>query len=175
MPESKYHLCHLNIGKARGALTDPVMAEFVANLDRINQLAYSSPGFVWHLQIDINNPDDLAMYGEPGILFNLSVWESVEALHNYVYRSHHAQMMKSRKQWFGEMEGPNYVLWWVPAGEIPTLEEAKSRLAYLAAHGPSAYAFTFKESFPAPQEDVEAQTGTMRFIHMPAAPVRPQK
>jgi len=150
MAGQQYHLCHLNIGKARAPLFDPIMAGFLAKLDEINNLAYQSPGFVWHLKIDIYNPDDLAMYGEPGMLFNLSVWESVEALYGYTYRSEHAQMMKSRKEWFGEMEGPNYALWWLPADELPTLEDGKKRIAHLAMHGPTAHAFTFKTPFPNP-------------------------
>lgn len=150
MPGQNYHLCHLNIGKARAPLFDPQMAEFVAKLEEINNLAYQSPGFVWHLQIDIHNPEHLAMYGEPGILFNLSVWESIESLYTYVYRSQHAQMMKSRKDWFGEMEGPNYVLWWLSADEIPTLEEGKNKINHLATHGPTQHAFTFNKPFPSP-------------------------
>ena len=148
----QYHLCHLNIGPARAPLTDPQMSGFVAKLDEINQLAYQSPGFVWHLQIDINNPEDLAMYGEPGWLFNLSVWESVEALSQYVYHSGHLKVMQMRSQWFQKMEGPNYVLWWLPVDQLPTLEEAKIRLAHLTANGPTPYAFTFKQPFPPPSQ-----------------------
>jgi hypothetical protein len=147
-----YHLCHLNIGKARGSLLDPQMAGFLSKLEEINNLAYQSPGFIWHLQIDIYNPEDLAMYGEPGLLFNLSVWKSLEALHGYVYRSHHADMMKLRKEWFADMDGPNYVLWWLPADELPTLEDAKIRLASLSKKGPTPHAFTFKHPFPYPAE-----------------------
>lgn len=147
MSSLKYHLCHLNIGPAKAPLFDPQMAEFVANLGRINELAYNSPGFVWHLKIDIYNPDDIAMYGVPGLLFNLSVWESVEALKQYTYRGPHAQMMQKRRDWFGEMNGPNYVLWWIPAGTLPTLEEAKLRIAHLEAHGPTLAAFDFKHPF----------------------------
>ena len=163
MSKRQYHLCHLNIGKARAHIFDPQMAGFVAKLEEVNNLAYQSPGFVWHLQIDIYNPEHLAMYGEPGLLFNLSVWESVEALYTYVYRSDHAQMMKARKNWFGEMDGPSYVLFWLPAGELPTLEEAKQRIAYLKAHGPSAQAFTFKDTFPPPSflEEAAEPDGVM--------------
>ncbi len=163
MTASAYHLCHLNIGPARAPLFDPVMEGFVANLDRINSLAYESPGFVWHLQIDIHNPEHLAMYGVPGLLFNLSVWESVEALQNYVYRGEHAKMMQMRRQWFGEMHTPNYVLWWIPAGELPTLEEGKLRIAHLTEHGPSEYAFSFKQSFPSPMP------GTVHYLPVQAA------
>ena len=150
MSGQKYHLCHLNIGKAKAPLFDPLMAGFLAKLEEINNLAYQSPGFVWHLQIDIYNPNDLALYGEPGMLFNLSVWESMEALHGYTYRSQHAQVMKSRREWFDEMEGPNYALWWLPAGELPNLQDGKKRIAQLAAQGATAQAFTFKNPFPRP-------------------------
>jgi hypothetical protein len=161
MSAVSYHLCHLNIGKAAAPLLDPKMASFVENLERINNLAYQSPGFVWHLQIDIYNPEHLAMYGEPGVIFNLSVWESIESLYTYVYRSQHAEMMKFRKSWFAEMEGPHYVLWWLPTGELPTLEDGKKRIAHLADHGPTAHAFTFKDSFSNPtaigKEDLPGQ------------------
>ncbi|MGJ8493491.1 DUF3291 domain-containing protein, partial [Glaesserella parasuis] len=88
-------------------------------------------------------------YGEPGWLFNLSVWESLEALQQYVYKGLHADMLKRKKEWFGEMEGPSYVLWWIPAGERPTLTEAKRRIALLRQHGPSPEAFSFQHRFPA--------------------------
>lgn len=93
------------------------------------------------------------MYGVPGLLFNLSVWESVEALHHYVYQSDHLKMMQKRREWFGEMETPNYVLWWIPAGQLPTLEEGKQRISYLTNQGPSPAAFTFKQSFPPPSAE----------------------
>ncbi|WP_373532527.1 DUF3291 domain-containing protein [Vampirovibrio sp.] len=143
----QYHLCHLNIGPANAPLSAPEMSGFVENLERINELAYSSPGFVWHLKIDINNPADLALYGVPGLLFNLSVWESVEALKEYTYKGAHAQMMQRRREWFGSMNTPNYVLWWIPAGSLPTLEEAKLRLAHRETYGPSLVGFDFKHPF----------------------------
>jgi len=174
-PARKYHLCHLNVGPARAPLFDPQMAGFVEKLEEINNLAYRSPGFVWHLQIDIYNPEDLAMYGEPGMLFNLSVWESVEALFTYVYRSDHTRMMQKRQEWFGKMEGPNYVLWWLPEGELPTLAEAKERLAYLAQHGPSPHAFSFKNSFPSPAEALPDETPADGALVLQAAPVTPQR
>lgn len=142
-----FHLCHLNIGPALAPLHDAKMASFVENLERINEAAYASPGFVWHLKIDIYNPEDLALYGEPGLLFNLSVWESLEALKYYTYQGVHAQMLQRKGEWFGEMQGASYVLWWLPEGELPTLEQAKQRLAHLNQHGPSEFAFTFKNVF----------------------------
>ncbi len=150
MANQHYHLCHLNIGIAKGTLDSPVMEGFVSRLDEFNNLAYASPGFVWHLQIDLNNPEHLAMYGEPGIIFNLSVWESLESLRSYVYQSDHVKMMQLRRQWFEEMQTPNYVLWWKPAGSLPTVQEGKERLAYLTRHGATEQAFGFRQPFPPP-------------------------
>ncbi|MGE0200743.1 MAG: DUF3291 domain-containing protein [Candidatus Melainabacteria bacterium] len=143
----EWQLCHLNIGPALGPLNHPVMSGFVERLDEMNQLAYESPGFIWHLIIDINDPVQLAMYGEPGMLFNLSVWESVEALHNYVYNSMHVKMLQRRKEWFAPMSTSSYVLWWKPKGELPTLSEAKEKLKHLDLIGPTIDAFTFKKQF----------------------------
>ncbi len=160
----QYHVCHLNIGPAKAPLFDPLMEGFVSRLVEINTIASQSPGFVWQLQVDIYNPEHLAWYGEPGLLFNFSIWDSLEALHHFTYKNpDHAQMMKSRKQWFGDMDGPNYVLWWTEAGTIPSLMEAKARIAHLKQHGPSSEAFTFKDPFPPPSE--EATGGEIVLIH----------
>lgn len=174
MEKTSYHLCHLNIGPAKAPLHDPLMEGFVSKLAEINQLAYDSPGFVWHLKIDINNPDDLAMYGEPGMLFNLSVWESVEALQAYTYKSHHGQIMKRRREWFGEMNTPNYALWWLPAGELPTLEDGKKRIAHLAEHGPTDYAFTFKQPFPNPALENPEPIKTVTLAQPPQQEIKLQ-
>lgn len=163
---ARYHLCHLNIGPAKGHIHSPVMKEFVDNMDEINNLAYQSPGFVWHLYVDIHNPEHLAMYGEPGLLFNMSVWESVEDLYNYVFHSRHTSFMKRRAEWFGRMDGPNYVLWWIPAGILPTLEDAKERIAYLKAHGPTPYAFDFKTAFSSP---IPGEAEPLEIIQRPSS------
>ncbi len=163
----KFHLCHLNIAPAQAPIHDPIMAGFVENLDKVNQLAYQSPGFVWHLKIDINNPEDLALYGEVGILFNLSAWESVEALWNYTYKSEHSLIIKRRREWFKEVEGFNYVLWWKAAGELPSLEEAKARLHYLNTHGPTEHAFIFKKQFSPPSNALGIDI--LRELKLPAS------
>ena len=147
---SGYHVAQLNIARAVAPMDDPRLAEFVARLDEINALADESPGFVWRLQSDSGNATDIQAYDDPNMLVNLSVWDSLESLFGYVYRSGHAKVMARRKEWFERMEGPYVVLWWVPAGHRPSVAEAKARLDHLAQHGPSPWAFTFKQSFPAP-------------------------
>ncbi len=147
-----YHLAQVNIARMLAPLDDPIMAEFVAALDEVNRLADESPGFVWRLQTDDGNATDLRPYDDERILFNMSVWESVEELQQYVYRTQHAKVMAKRKQWFSKFGGIYYVLWWVPAGHIPSITEAKQRLEHLEQHGETAWAFHFRHPFPPPVE-----------------------
>jgi hypothetical protein len=75
-------------------------------------------------------------------LFNLSVWESVEQLKDYVYGTAHYEIMRKRRQWFEKFDGMYFALWWVNAGHVPTVGEAKQRLEYLQLHGETSQAFT---------------------------------
>lgn len=145
-----YDLAQLNIGIGQGPIDSPVMAEFVANLDRINAVAEASPGFVWRLKADDGNATSLRPFGDPDILVNMSVWRDVESLRLYVYTSEHVRFLRRRKEWFRPMAAPPTVLWWVPRGQIPSLDEAKSKLEQLRANGPTAQAFTFRALFPPP-------------------------
>jgi hypothetical protein len=146
-----FHLAQMNIGRVRGPLNDPIMADFVAQLDAINALAEASPGFVWRLQGDGGESSSyLRAYPDPLLLVNLTVWESPEALHVYTYRSDHAAVFRRRKEWFEPSERPTVVLWWLPAGQLPSIEDGKTRLEHLWAHGPTPFAFTFRQQFPQP-------------------------
>lgn len=144
----QYHLAQVNVGQTLGETDDPVMAEFMAALDKINALADESPGFVWRLQSDDGNATDFRPYEDPNVLINISVWESVEALHAYTYKTVHAEYIKRRKEWFHLFGKPHMCLWWVPAGHTPTIEEAITKLNYLTEHGPTPEAFTFAKRFP---------------------------
>jgi hypothetical protein len=143
-----YHIAQVNIGRMKAPLESPVMEGFVARLDEINRLADRSEGFVWRLQTDSGNATYLRPYDDDRILFNMSVWESIEALKAYVYRTAHAELLKSRRSWFEQFDGAFLAMWWVPAGHVPSIDEAKKRLAHLEAHGPSQFAFTFKAPYP---------------------------
>jgi len=149
---SAHHIAQLNIARARAPLDDPLLADFVAQLDAVNALAEASPGFVWRLKSDSGNATDIRAYDDPLMIVNMSVWESIEALFDFAYRTSHTKVMNRRKEWFESLPGPHLVLWWIPAVTIPTVEEAKRRLEHLAQHGPTAMAFTFKVRFPAPVE-----------------------
>jgi hypothetical protein len=144
----KLHIAQINIGRIRANLDDPSMAGFVARLDEINALADRSPGFVWRLQTPEGNATYLRPYADERILINMSVWESIEALKGYVYRSAHTELLRARAEWFEKFTGVYLALWWVPAGHLPGVDEAKKRLAHLEVHGPTAFAFTFQKPFP---------------------------
>ena len=149
---SKYHLAQINIGRIVAPIDDPIMAEFVAQLPSVNALADASPGFVWRLQTESGDATSIRIYEDDRVAVNMSVWESVDALREFAYKSTHAGVMRDRKRWFEKFDGPYMAMWWIPAGHIPTTAEGKERLDYLREHGDSAYAFSFKNLFPEPVE-----------------------
>jgi hypothetical protein len=145
-----HDLAQYNIAWVNAPLDDPVMADFVANLDRVNQLAEESPGFVWRHQTDDGNSTAIRVRDDDRIIINFSTWASVEDLHAYAFRTGHAEMYRRRKEWFWHETEPFAVLWWLPRGHVPTVEEAEERLRQLEREGPTPAAFTFKQRFPAP-------------------------
>jgi len=145
---TSWHLAQLNIARPVAAIDSPQLAEFVAQLDAINALADASPGFVWRLVGSGGNATDIQV-ADPTILVNMSVWTSPEALFEYVYRTAHVGVMARRREWFERM-ALSQVLWWIPAGTVPTIDEGLARLARLEEHGPTAEAFTFKRQFGVP-------------------------
>jgi hypothetical protein len=148
-----WHLAQVNIGRLRAPVDDPLIADFVAGLDRINALADLATGFVWRLQTEDGNATAVRPVEDDELLaINMSVWESFEALADYVYRSEHVAFLRRRREWF-ERFGTSYLaLWWIPAGTIPTVPEAVARIAHLDCHGPTQAAFTFKHRFAPPHE-----------------------
>jgi hypothetical protein len=163
-----FHLAQVNLGKVRGSLDDPVMVGFVQRLEEINALADRSSGFVWRLQTDEGNATYFRPYEhDDRILLNMSVWESVEALKNYVYRTAHAELLRQRHEWFERFARVYMALWWVPAGHLPGIDEAKKRLEHLEKHGPTQYAFTFKNVFP-PDEEFQRGIDWARFRPCPS-------
>lgn len=147
---SGFHLAQVNIGRLKAPIGDPVVAEFVARLDEINALADRSPGFVWRLKDESGNATSIPAFSDPQMIINMSVWESLEALRDYTYRSDHTKVLTRWRAWFEKLDRPHFALWWIPAGTLPTVEDAKRRLELLASRGPSPEAFTFRDRFPAP-------------------------
>lgn len=154
MSSKPAHLAQFNIARMRAPIDDPVMEGFRSQLEHINAAADESPGFLWRLQTGDGDATAVRAYPDPLTIVNMSVWESLEALHDYVYRSAHVGPLRDRRQWFEPAEGPILVLWWVPAGHIPTVEEAMAKLEHLRVHGPSETAFTFRQAFPPPGEAI---------------------
>jgi heme-degrading monooxygenase HmoA len=142
------HLAQINIGRMKAPLDDPAMSGFMSRLDDLNALAERSRGFIWRLQGEEGNNTYLRPYEDARIIVNMSVWETIDALRTYVYSSAHAEVLKQRREWFEKFDGVMMALWWVPAGDLPSVDEAKRRLASLEEHGPTPFAFTFKTTFP---------------------------
>ena len=145
-----FHLAHVNIARARAPLTDPLMAEFVAAAADVNARAEAAPGFVWRWVDPPGSSVGEEFFGDPLIVVNLSVWESIETLREFAYKASHLEALRRRSEWFTKMETPYLALWWVPAGHRPTILEARERLQHLTTHGDSALAFTFRAPQPAP-------------------------
>jgi hypothetical protein len=143
----EFHLAQINIGRIVAPMDSPVMAEFKNNLDGLNELAERSPGFVWRLKDDTNNATTLNFFDDERIIINMSVWESVDALTNYAYKTQHVEFLKKRLNWFEKMSEAHMALWYIPAGHVPTPAEAIERLTHLRTHGESQHAFTFRSKF----------------------------
>lgn len=144
-----YHLAQLNIAKTIAPMESEQLKDFVDGLDPVNGTAEASPGFIWRLKDESGNATNIVAFDDPDILVNMSVWESVESLKNFMFKTHHIDFLKRKKEWFAPMQQANYVLWWVPVGHEPTPQEAMERLEYLREHGESPHAFSFKKTFAA--------------------------
>jgi hypothetical protein len=147
------HLAQLNVGRVLHPVDHPAIRPFMDGLEHINRLADSSPGFVWRLQTESGNATDVRhpWSSDPFALVNMSVWTSPDALKEYVYRSGHREYLARRAEWFEKPTQAHYVLWWVPEGHIPSLEEAAERLEHYRQNGPTPYAFWFGALFPEPE------------------------
>jgi hypothetical protein len=163
----QFHIAQVNIARMKEPLESPLLADFVSRLAEINALADQSEGFVWRLQTPEGDNTYLRPYDDDQILFNLSVWETVDALKQYVYRTAHAELLRDRRKWFEHFAGVFVALWWVPHGHIPSVDEAKRRLAHLEEHGPTQFAFTFKTIHP-PDEEFIAGIDWSAFVPCPA-------
>ncbi len=142
-----YLLAQVNIARLLAPIDSPVLLDFVNNLDRINELAERSPGFVWRLKGDDNNATALRVFEDDYLIINMSVWESKDALLGFTYSSGHVEILKRKKEWFHKMTDMHMALWYVEEGQEPSPDEAKKRLKYLNEVGESPYAFSFKSQY----------------------------
>ena len=145
-----FQLAQLNVARWAVDPNSPAAAGFVDNLDRINALADSSPGFVWRLQTADGDATGIRAFDDPLLLVNLSVWKDAASLREYVYHSGHLEIMRRRIEWFEKVDEAHLVLVWLPIGHEPPLSEAEDRLTLLRARGPTGKAFNFRDMLPAP-------------------------
>lgn len=152
MSSTGFHLAQLNIARLLHPLEHDAIRPFVDGLQHINRLADGSPGFVWRLQTESGNATDVShpWSADPFVIVNMSVWETPDALRSFVYRSGHMEYFARRSEWFEKSKAANYVLWWIRAGHIPSLEEAAERLEHYRRQGSTPHAFWFGKLFPEP-------------------------
>ena len=144
---TQYHIAQINIGRMVAAIDSEEMSGFVNRLDEINALADQAEGFVWRLQTEDGDATAIRIFEDDMLIINMSVWESIEALHNYTYKTAHAQLIKQRKEWFEKMSSSHMAMWWIPAGHIPTPQEAATKIALINERGVTADVFTFAHRF----------------------------
>jgi len=141
------YLAQLNVAQAKAPLDHTSMQEFSDNLEPINQLAESSDGFIWRLTDDSESAAHVEAFSDPKLLVNMSVWSSVDALKQFMFKTHHLGFMQRKQLWFDKLPQANHVLWWVPEGHRPDLNEGWRRLKHLRDEGETAFAFTFRSKF----------------------------
>ncbi|GAA3515866.1 DUF3291 domain-containing protein [Aquimarina addita] len=142
-------LAQINIAEMLAPIDDPIMKDFVNNLDRINQLAEESNGFMWRLTGEDDNATAITVFDNVFLIINMSVWENTETLYDFVYKTAHREILQRKKEWFHKLPRMHMAFWYIESGHHPTPEEAKERLYYLQEHGETPYAFTFKSKFTA--------------------------
>lgn len=149
----EYHIAEINIARMKGVnINDPVMKEFVDNLDKVNAIAENSEGFVWRLKDDTNNATSLDPYDDEQVIINVSVWQSIEALERFMYKTFHSEFLKRRREWFQTFGKVYTAMWWVPEGKFPTMHEAVEKLDYLQKHGATEVVFDFRKKFSPPEQ-----------------------
>ncbi|WP_036196125.1 DUF3291 domain-containing protein [Maribacter antarcticus] len=149
----KYQIAEINIARMKGVnIDDPIMKEFVDNLDRVNDLAENTKGFVWRLKDENNDATNFNPYNDEQVIINVSLWETIESLEMFVYKTFHTDFLKKRKEWFHSYGKVYTAMWWIPKGEFPTIQEAVKKLDYLQKNGSSQVAFNFRNKFSKPSE-----------------------
>ncbi|MEM6281924.1 MAG: DUF3291 domain-containing protein [Chloroflexota bacterium] len=142
-----YHLAQINAAPMLAPLDSPQLRDFVDGLVRINHLAEQSPGFVWRLVGDGGDATDIRLTDDADLLINMSVWENMDVLYAFTYNTEHVEFFRRRREWFAKWERPSPVMWWIPEGELPTLQDARERIDHMEQHGPTPFAFNFKKRF----------------------------
>lgn len=150
---SQYQIAEINVARMKGTdINDPVMKEFAENLDKVNAIAEKSDGFIWRLKEENNNATGLHPYKDEQVIINISLWESIEALEKFMYKTFHSEFLKRRREWFQAYGKVYAAMWWTPCGHYPTMQDAIGKLAELQSNGSSEKVFDFKNKFLPPAE-----------------------
>jgi hypothetical protein len=150
-----YQLAQVNIARLLAPIDSEQLADFVEALDSVNASAEGAPGFIWRLKTEEGNATSVEgfewdLHGSAGIIINMSVWDSVQSLSDWVFGPFHRAVLVQRRKWFERVSEATTALWWVTQGHQPTVLDAESRVLHLRQHGPTPTAFTFKEGFAPP-------------------------
>lgn len=145
-----HELAQVNVSRLSFPLDSPQLKDFVDGLDPVNAVADKAEGFVWRLRSDSGNATDVPVFGDDWMIVNMTVWRDFDALTGFMYAGRHRELMSRRREWFEQIREAMTALWWVPAGERPTVADAEERLLHLREHGPTERAFTLRTRFPAP-------------------------
>jgi len=152
MVNEVFHLAQVNIFHLIEPLDSDRLADFVAAINSVNSAAESAPGFIWRLKSEEGNVDSQNAFrwdtgDSAGILTNMSVWTSFEALKDFVYSPSHLEVLRKKRNWSFKVAEATTALWWIPAGSIPTIQDAETRVIDLRRNGPSASAFDLSMKF----------------------------
>ncbi|WP_299532677.1 DUF3291 domain-containing protein [Ulvibacterium sp.] len=149
----KYQLAQINVARMIGVnIEDPIMQEFVDNLDNVNELAENSAGFIWRLKDESNNASNFNPFNDEQVIINISVWKDIESLENFTYKTFHTDFLKRRKEWFHKYGKAYFALWWIEEGRYPSIEDAMERLEFLQLNGVTERAFNFRDRFTRPKK-----------------------
>jgi hypothetical protein len=152
-----HHLAQVNIARTLAPFGDEAMAGLVNRIVEINALAEGSPGFVWRYQPPEEGShwfapfeDYFVPFDPARFFFNMSIWESLEHLQHYIHRTAHVELLREKAQWMAEFDKAALALWWIRVGQIPSVLEARARLAAIDERGPTVEAFNLARRFPRP-------------------------
>jgi Domain of unknown function (DUF3291) len=146
-----YQIAEINVARMKGVdINDPIMQEFVDNLDIVNGIAETSGGFVWRLKDENDNATSMNPYNDEQVIINVSVWTDIESLEHFMYKTFHSEFLKRRKEWFLSYGKVHTAMWWIPAGQYPTLQEAVEKLDFLQKNGVTKQIFDLRNKFAAP-------------------------
>lgn len=142
-----FHVAQANIALPHDVRDESALDSFFGLSNLVNEAADSSPGFIWRPRTPLEIP---RLLGTDGLLMTISVWRTEEHLRAFVFRGIHSGALKRRREWFQSLPEAHAVLWWIPAGSLPSAADAEDRLIHLRRHGPTPYAFHFGQTYPSP-------------------------